>query len=65
MKTVPLGQVAGQRMLLEIGKKIPVAVKTASVLEDDALSNFAPGLSIAGSQHETNTVGYSGLDSPL
>lgn len=53
MKTVPLGQVAGQRMLLDISLKIPAAVKTACTLEDDQLSNFAPGLSIAGSQHET------------
>jgi urease accessory protein len=53
MKTVPLGQVAGQRMLLEISAKIPDAVKTACTLQDDELSNFAPGLSIAGSQHET------------
>ena len=53
MKTVPLGQVAGQRMLLEISMKIPTAVKIAVTLEDDELSNFAPGLSIAGSQHET------------
>lgn len=53
MKTVPLGQVAGQRMLLEIGAKIPAAVKTACTLQDEDLSNFAPGLSIAGCQHET------------
>lgn len=53
MKTVPLGQVAGQRMLLEISTKIPDAVKNACALEDEDLSNFAPGLSIAGSQHET------------
>lgn len=53
MKTVPLGQVAGQRMLLEISAKIPAAVKVGAAIEDDELSNFAPGLSIAGSQHET------------
>ena len=53
MKTVPLGQVAGQRMLLEIGAKIPAAVKTACALQDEELSNFAPGLSIAGARHET------------
>lgn len=53
MKAVPLGQVAGQRMLLAIGKEIPLAVKNACALHDDELSNFAPGLSIASSQHET------------
>ncbi|MDB6062389.1 MAG: Urease accessory protein UreF, partial [Verrucomicrobiaceae bacterium] len=53
MKTIPLGQMAGQRMLLEIGAQIPQAVNKACELEDEALSNFAPGLSIAGSRHET------------
>ncbi len=53
MKTVPLGQVAGQRMLLEISMKIPAAVKNACGFKDDELSNFAPGLSIAGCRHET------------
>ncbi len=53
MKTVPLGQVSGQRMLLDTSLKIPGAVKNAMAIEDDDLSNFAPGLSIAGSRHET------------
>ncbi|HET8711238.1 MAG TPA: urease accessory protein UreF [Spongiibacteraceae bacterium] len=53
MKVVPLGQVAGQRMLLEVSIKIPDAVKTAMNIQDDELNNFAPGLSIAGSRHET------------
>ncbi len=53
MKAVPLGQVAGQRMLVEISAQIPAAVQEAMTIEDDALSNFAPGLSIAGSRHET------------
>lgn len=53
MKAIPLGQLAGQRTLLEIGSKIPVAVNRACELRDDELSNFAPGLSIAGSRHET------------
>jgi urease accessory protein len=53
MKAIPLGQMAGQRMLLQIGAQIPAAVNKASELQDDALHNFAPGLSIAGSRHET------------
>lgn len=53
MKAVPLGQTAGQRILLKIGAKIPSAVKLACALPDDELSNFAPGLSIAGARHET------------
>ena len=53
MKTIPLGQMAGQRMLLTIGTQVPQAVMRACALDDDELSNFAPGLSIAGSRHET------------
>ena len=53
MKAVPLGQVSGQRMLLEVGATIPAAVKIAGIIGDDELSNFAPGLSIASSRHET------------
>ena len=53
MKAVPLGQVAGQRMLLELGTRIPSAVAYACALEDDAMSNFAPMLAIAGCRHET------------
>lgn len=53
MKAVPLGQVAGQRMLLALGSRIPPAVEYACALEDDALSNFAPMLTIAGCRHET------------
>lgn len=53
MKTIPLGQMAGQRILLELGAKLPAAVNRACELRDDELNNFAPGLSIAGSRHET------------
>ena len=53
MKAVPLGHVAGQRMLLELGKRIPSAVDYACELEDTGMSNFAPMLAIAGCRHET------------
>lgn len=53
LKLVPLGQVAGQELLLELGAAIPRVVETARVLGDDELSNFAPGLAIASSRHET------------
>jgi urease accessory protein len=52
MKAVPLGQVAGQRMLLALGEKIPAALEMACRLQDDELSNFAPGLAMAGCKHE-------------
>ena len=53
MKTLPLGQVAGQKILLEIGACLPDCVAQAMTLEDDAISNFLPGLSLAGCLHET------------
>lgn len=53
LKTVPLGQVAGQRLLLQLGEKIPHAVAAVEQREDLHLSNFAPGLAIAGARHET------------
>jgi urease accessory protein len=53
MKSVPLGQVAGQRMLLALGKCIPRAVATARDIGDDDIANFAPGLALASSRHET------------
>jgi len=53
MKAVPLGQVAGQKILLALGQALPALVQQAIVLEDDEISNFNPLLSIAGCQHET------------
>jgi urease accessory protein len=53
LKLVPLGQVAGQALLLELGAALPGVVETARALDDDELSNFAPGLTIASSRHET------------
>ena len=53
LKAVPLGQSAGQRMLACIGGDLPDAAQRASRLRDEELSNFAPGLAIASSRHET------------
>ena len=53
MKAIPLGQVAGQRMLLSLGSRIPSVVASACKYGDDELSNFAPMLTIAGCRHET------------
>jgi urease accessory protein len=53
LKAVPLGQAAGQRILLEIGGRIPAVVERALAMEDDELSNFAPGFAIASARHET------------
>jgi urease accessory protein len=53
MKAVPIGQAAGQRILLAVGGQLPEVVQAASALDDDEISNFAPGLSLAGCRHET------------
>src|SRR5205085_1334198 len=46
LKTVPLGQTDGQRVLLALGDRIPGAVARAAALTDGELANFAPGLAL-------------------
>jgi urease accessory protein len=53
LKSVPLGQTDGQRILLELGARIAAAVQSAAQLRDDELANFAPGLAILSARHET------------
>jgi urease accessory protein len=52
MKAVPLGQVAGQKILLSLGQDLPALVQQAIRLEDHEISNFNPLLTIAGCRHE-------------
>jgi urease accessory protein len=52
VKSVPLGQVAGQRMLLSLRDDIANAASIARTLPDDGLSNWSPGLSILSMRHE-------------
>lgn len=52
VKSVPLGQVSGQRLLLSLRPDLERAASTAQQLVDDELSNWAPGLSILSMQHE-------------
>src|SRR5450830_75235 len=58
VKSVPLGQVAGQRLLLSLQPELETAAKVAQELADDELSNWSPGLSLLSMQHE---VQYSRL----
>ncbi len=53
MKAVPIGQVAGQRILAAISACMPSVVACAAALPDDDISNFAPGLTLAAIRHET------------
>jgi urease accessory protein len=53
VKLVPLGQVAGQRMLMALGAGVPGIVAAAVAVHDDDLTTFAPGFALASSRHET------------
>jgi urease accessory protein len=53
MKAIPLGQMAGQRLLASLSARLPALADAALVLEDDEISNCAPGLAIASCMHET------------
>jgi len=52
VKSVPLGQVAGQRLLLSLRPDIERAAVTARTLPDADLSNWSPGLSMLSMRHE-------------
>ena len=53
IKTIPLGQTDGQRILFSLGAQLSGLVDAACRLPDDEISNFAPGLALAGCRHET------------
>ena len=53
IKSVPLGQSAGQRILARLAAEIPAAVTHALALADDARQSFTPMLAILSAQHET------------
>ena len=53
IKSVPLGQTAGQRLLARLSQQIPSAVQRAMDLSDDQRQAFSPMLAILSAQHET------------
>ena len=53
LKSVPLGQSAGQRILARLAAEIPAAITAAMALEDHERQAFSPMLAILSSQHET------------
>jgi urease accessory protein len=53
MKILPLGQSAGHRLLLELGPRIAQVAEDCVASPGESMSNFAPGLAILSSQHET------------
>ena len=53
LKSVPLGQSSGQRILARLSQRIPAAVELAASLADGERQAFSPMLAILSSQHET------------
>lgn len=53
LKSVPLGQSAGQRTLAALGARLPAIARRAMAMPEDEWRNCAPGLAIACSRHET------------
>lgn len=52
IKSVPLGQSAGQRILARLAQEIPAAVDHAMALGDDERQAFSPMLAILSARHE-------------
>jgi urease accessory protein len=53
IKLIPLGQTAGQQLLLDLNPTIAQAAAAIASLSDDRLSTCGWGLSIASMGHET------------
>ncbi|MEZ5702653.1 MAG: urease accessory UreF family protein [Burkholderiaceae bacterium] len=53
IKSVPLGQSAGQRMVARLAQALPAAAEEALRLTDDTRQAFTPLLAILSAQHET------------
>ena len=53
LKSVPLGQAAGQRLLADLGRRIVPVAEAALQLPETAWANFMPAFAIASACHET------------
>ena len=53
VKTIPLGQMSGQRILWHLHGLIPTAVETAMTLEDQDMSSSLPHYAMLSMHHET------------
>jgi urease accessory protein len=53
IKSVPLGQSAGQRLLDALARNLPALADAAMVIDDDTRQSFTPLLAIRSAQHET------------
>ena len=53
LKAVPLGQLAGQRILQALVEQMPALIAHALTMTDDDTQSFSPMLGIASARHET------------
>jgi len=53
IKSVPLGQLAAQRLLKDLATRIPPVLVRARKIPDAEITSFAPGLALASARHET------------
>ena len=53
IKSVPLGQLSGQRILAALSTDIPLAVDHALSIPDNQQQSFTPRMAILSSRHET------------
>jgi urease accessory protein len=53
LKAVPLGQLAGQRILQALVDRMPPLIAAALEMGDDDMQSFSPMLGIASARHET------------
>jgi urease accessory protein len=53
LKSVPLGQSAGQRILARLAQELVPLAQVALTMADDDRQAFAPLFAIRSSQHET------------
>jgi urease accessory protein len=53
LKLMPLGQTAGQQILLDVAASIPAQVERAQTLGDDEIGAGAPAVALASAWHET------------
>jgi urease accessory protein len=53
VKLIPLGQTAGQKLMLQLAKSITVSADRSLILPDDRLFSCSWGLAIASMTHET------------
>ena len=53
VKTIPLGQMSGQRILWQMHQEIPTAIQAALKLNDDEISSALPQYAMLSMSHET------------